>query len=201
MRALKVVQGSADWFSARLGKPTASRFSEILTPTGKLSASADGYMHELLSERLLGFPFEAAGSGFMDRGSNMEAEAVAWYQIQRWFEVEKVGFCLRDDGRVGCSPDRLVGADGVLEIKVPNAPNHVMYMLDGFPRKYWPQVQGQLWITGRKWADCMSYSPELPAALVRIDRDEAYIEALSFAVEGFLTRLDEAEARLRAMME
>ena len=200
MRTLNVVQGSREWQAARLGIPTASGFERILTPTGKLSASADGYMCQLLAEQLIGQPMDLADTGFMQRGSTMEAEAVKYYELQRGVDTAKVGFCLRDDGRVGCSPDRLVGDDGLLEIKCPAAPVHVMYMLEGFPKKYMPQVQGQLWITGRKWCDCLSYNPELPPALLRVERDEEYIEKLSDAMDEFLVNLDDAALKLFKMM-
>lgn len=200
MRRFTVIQGSREWLALRLGIPTASRFSEIITPTGKPSASADGYMHELLAERLIGQPMDSAESGFMQRGSQMEAEAVAWYELQRDVDVERVGFCLHEHGAFGCSPDALVADDGGLEIKCPSAPNHIGYMLEGFPKKYMPQVQGCMWITGRAWWDCLSYNPELPTALVRIHRDEEYIDRLSEAVTAFSERLDAAHAKLEAMM-
>ena len=49
MIELPCQQGSVEWFEARLGIPTASEFSRIVTPTGKLSASRHAYMGELLA--------------------------------------------------------------------------------------------------------------------------------------------------------
>ena len=110
-------QGSAQWIAARLGLPTASQFSRILTPrTLKPSASAERYLWELLAERIIGQPANDASTKFMERGKAMEAQAVAFYELQRGVDTRRVGFVTRDDGLVGCSPDRFVGDDGLLEI-------------------------------------------------------------------------------------
>jgi hypothetical protein len=47
-------QGSPEWLAARLGKPSASCFSRLITNSGKPSSSADGYINELIAERLTG---------------------------------------------------------------------------------------------------------------------------------------------------
>jgi hypothetical protein len=194
-------QGSAEWHAARLGIPTASNFGRIVTPGGKLSASADTYLHELVAERILGFPLNTESVDFMERGKALESHAVSWYELQRDVDTEAVGFCLTDDGRAGCSPDRLVGAAGGLEIKCPSPAVHVGYMLDGgISDKYRPQVQGALWITGRDWWDTLSYHPDLPPALVRVKRDEEYITALAANVERFCDALVTATERVQATM-
>lgn len=190
-------QGSPEWLMARLGIPTASQFDRLITPGGKPSKSADGYMHQLLAEQLLGVPMDDASSGFMERGNILEKRAVAFYELQKECDTEAVGFVTRDDGRAGASPDRFVGKDGLLEIKVPNAANHVGYLLDKEGIGYRVQVQGQLWIAEREWSDTLSFHPELPPALVRQTRDEAFIKLLAAAVEQFLNAMDEAKVALQ----
>lgn len=197
MIRLDMEQGSAEWVMARIGIPTASSFDKIITnKTAKLSESAAGYAHKLIAEKLLGISLDEATSSFMERGAVMEQAAVAWYELQRDCDTEKVGFCLRDDGRAGCSPDRLVGGDGLLEIKCPSAHVHVGYLLDDAGIGYRAQCQGQLWITGRRWIDTLSYHPQLPKALVRVERDEDYIGKLAAAVEQFLSFRDECLLKL-----
>ena len=193
MIRLDFPQGSPEWHAARLGIPTASNFGRIITPGGKPSATADAYMHELLAERMLGFPLNTESVDFMERGKALESQAIAFYELQRGVDTEAVGFYLTDDGRAGCSPDRLVGGEGGLEIKCPSPAIHVGYLLGGgISKKYRPQVQGALWITGRWWWDTLSYHPDLPPALVRVERDPDYITALEIAIAAFCDRLQAA---------
>lgn len=192
-------QGSMEWHDARLGIPTASRFDEILTPHElKRSASSYGYMVRLLSDWLTGTPSDIAASGFMNRGKNLEKEAAAWYAWDREVTVQKVGIILRDDRMVGASPDGLVGDDGLIEIKVPGAAQHVRHMLEGM-RGHVGQTQGALWLSGRKWIDLISWHPDLPAQVVRVERSEEYIRALEPAIADFLTLLLARREQLKRM--
>ena len=201
MKIIECVQGSDQWHMARLGLPTASEFGRLVTPTGKPSAQADAYLHRLVAERLIGMPVDNdTDSPWMTRGSAMEAEAVAFYELQRGEDTRAVGFVTTDDGLAGASPDRLVGDDGLLEIKCPSAAVHVGYLLEVEPRKYWPQLQGQLWVTGRAWVDFLSYCPGLPPALVRYARDEEFIAKLAEAVPAFACSVEASYLRLAEMI-
>ena len=199
MIIVSVKQNTPEWLAARAGIPTASCFDKILSPkTLKLSASADKYMYRLIAERMLGYPLESASSDFMSRGHAMEPQAVDYYELQRGVDTEPVGFVLTDDRRAGCSPDRLVGADGMLQIKSPGPEAHIGYLLVGVADEHRIQVQGEMWVCERQWSDVLSYHPDLPPALARVERDDDYITALSKAVTEFCSRLEEAYARLAA---
>jgi hypothetical protein len=198
MIRLDMDQGSAAWLMARLGIPTSSRFDEILTPTTlKFSKSAEKYAWQLIAEQATGVPVDDATSGFLTRGTVQEKKAVQWYEMRRDVETEGVGFILRDDKRAGCSPDRFVGTDGLLEVKVPKVTNHIGYLLDDEGIGYRCQRQGQLWLTEREWCDGLSYCPGLPNALTRTYRDEAFIKALDAAIAQFLSMLDEMKLKLQ----
>ena len=201
MITLDCEQGGQEWLAAHVGIPTASAFDKILTPrTRKPSSSADKYLREKLAEWLTGRTLDESIGQFMQRGNVMEAEAVAFYELTRSVQTEKVGFCLRDDRLVGCSPDRLVGEDGLLEIKCPALTTHIGYLLtDSGLDDYACQTQGQLWITGRAWVDVVAYNPELPPAVVRYARDEAFIAALAANVNAFVSRLAEGRQHLLAL--
>ena len=193
-----VEQGSPEWLAVRCGLPTASRFDEILTPkTMKLSGSADKYRDHLLAEWLLGESLTGEGYDFTERGTAMEDEARAWYEMQHDVEIDRVGFLMRNDRRCGASPDGLIGTNGGFEMKCPSASVHVSYLLgaavDG---KYKCQVQGGLWVSEREWWDVLSYHPSLPRALVRVYRDEEFIEKLAQTVEQFCEYLDEGKLAL-----
>ena len=198
-------QREEEWQRARLGIPTASEFHKIITPkTGKLSSQAEGYMHVLLAEWMLGAPLPSVETEYMTRGAELEDAAVKAYEFETGLDTELVGFCTTDDGLIGCSPDRLVLNDlhpdwnmgddsGCLEIKCPAANTHVGYMLQrSLDEKYAPQTQGQLLITGRAWVDTVSYYPGLPTVVIRSPRDEKYIALLKAALDAFV------EAMLKA---
>jgi len=197
MIIVDVQQGTPEWLSARLGIPTASRFSNIMTPkTRKPSAGATKYMCGLIAERFFGAPVEEASTDFMARGSALEAHAVSHYELLRGVDTVKVGFMLEDGRRYGASPDRLVGEDGMLEAKCPSAAVHIMALLGMQDDEYVSQCQGQMLVSGRKWVDLMFYNPALPPHIIRIDRDEQYISELSFCLDSFCQRLDDNYNRL-----
>ena len=199
MRVHHVSQGSAEWLSLRAGVPTSSHFDRILTPTGKVSTQAEKYQHELLAERLTVESTVDFLSEWMVRGKLLEPHAAAWYASQTALPCTEVGFMTTDDGKIGASPDRLVGDDGLLEIKCPKPATHIEYLLGaGHAARYKPQVQGQLWISGRAWVDVLSYHPKMKPALVRVERDEDFIAMLSRVVTEFVAQLDALEAQVRA---
>jgi hypothetical protein len=196
MIRLDVEQGSTEWMDARLGIPTASMFDNIITPkTLKPSASAAKYRNQLLAERLLGYAIDWGGGGegsWTQRGRDMEAEARAFYEMQFDVEVESVGFVMRDDRKVGGSPDGLIGEGGGVDFKCPALHTHIGYMLDpaSLAATYRGQMQGYLYLTGREWWDILSYSPALPHVHVRIDRDPEYLPAFESALAAFLADLE-----------
>jgi hypothetical protein len=112
--------------------------------------------------------------------------------------VEQVGLCYSDDKKFACSPDGLVGEDGGLEIKCPLVATHIGYLLNGeLPSDYFQQVQGCLFVTGRKWWDFMSYSPGLKPFIIRVKRDEGFISLLKGSLITFCKELDEITERIR----
>lgn len=196
---LDVVQGQAEWHWARLGIPTASNFDRILTPKKReYSKAADTYIHELCAEWLTGIPHGSDSSAFMDRGTDLEARARAYYELQQGVTVTNGGVCLLDSKLAACSPDFLVGDDGGGEIKCRSAAKHVAGLLEGDSEAF-AQIQGNLWITGRKWWDSENFNPVLPSSIVRVERDEAYIAALDSALTRFWKDLQVARDTLLAL--
>lgn len=192
MKIIECQQGSSEWWEARRGVATASEFSRIITSVkGNLSAAADNYICELLAEKFhVGPAEELAGfcSKAMRNGSECEPQARAWYEMVNHVKVEEVGFILSDCGRVGCSPDGLIGEDGGLELKCPHGKTHLRYCLDGtLPEEYKAQVHGALAITGRAWWDFLSYVPGLPPFCIRVEPDD-FTEQLRRALEEFHAR-------------
>lgn len=181
---------SAIWFKLRLGRPCSSEFHKIVSPTGKLSKQSEGYAHVLLAEAMLGRPLESPETQWMARGSELEDAAIRSYEFETGSETSLGGFITNDAGTLGCSPDRLVGPDGILEMKVPAPSTHVGYLVSrDFGAEKWPQVQGQLYVAEREWVDLVSYHPELPPIIVRATRDEKYIALLKAALDTFVDQL------------
>ena len=190
-------QGSPEWLASRLGRPSASNFGRLVTGSGKPSSSAESYVNEMIAERLTGRSKPFYTNEHMERGNALEPEAREAYEFITDFEVVETGFILHDSQEFGCSPDGLVAEQGGLEIKCPSDSVHVSYLRAGkVPSKYYQQVQGCLWITGREWWDFMSYHPEMPHLLVRAHRNEKYIEAMAEQVEKAVKTIVEETERL-----
>jgi hypothetical protein len=191
VKSIDVLQGTPEWLALRQGIPTASSFDRILTPKGKPSTQREKYLFQLLGERIMGRPITQQVSYWMGRGLQMEAEAVAYYEGIRELSTERIGFLTNDEGTIGASPDRFVGDEGLLEIKCPSEAVHVGYLMTHHvDAEYYPQVQGQLWISERQWSDVLSYHPEMPPALIRVPRDDEYIGQLAKMLGLFLADLN-----------
>lgn len=204
MRIIQCVQYDILWWEARRGIPTASSFDRILTPTGKRSGQWAAYMAELAADVQCQTPnfFSERGGRVgtpeMEAGRLAEPHARRWYAVERDLDVCEVGFCVSDDGMYGCSPDGLVGDDGVLELKCPLPKTQVKYILKGYdkvPLEYTPQVHGHLIVTCRPWVDFMSYCPGFQCILARTEPND-YTRLLAEAVAEFL---EEYERHLKKL--
>jgi hypothetical protein len=191
-------QGSDQWRLARSGIPTASAFKSILAKgEGKTRKS---YMHKLAGEIITGQPAENFTNGYTERGHAVEDEARKLYAFVSGQEPEQVGFIRNGDK--GVSPDSLIGANGMLEIK-SQSPHLLIDTLlaDKFPSEHVAQCQGALWVAEREWIDLVVYFPGMPVFTKRAHRDEAYIRDLSKAVDIFNAELHELVAKIQAMGE
>lgn len=190
MQIINVEQGSEEWLRARLGVPTASCYAKLITTQGKRSAQAESYINELIGQRITGEIPETFKSEAMERGNELEPQARAYYELVTDNDVNEVGLILNDIG-AGCSPDGLIRDDGGLEIKCPKLSTHIGYLRAGkLPTAYVQQVQGCMYITGRKWWDFMSFHPDVENLIIRIERDEVFIEALHEILEKTINTIN-----------
>lgn len=194
---LRIEQRTSEWYEARLGKATASRFKDILATlkSGGESAARKNYRAELVVERLTGMPIERYRSAAMDWGTETEDLARLEYTLKTGNAVEEVGIFVHEKLAAGASPDGLVGKDGLVEIKCREVANHIQMLRSGeVSNDYTAQIQGQLWLTDRKWCDFISFAPELPENaqlfIKRVPRDEGYIKNLASEVTKFLAEVD-----------
>lgn len=194
-----VIQRSPEWHQARLGMPTASGLSRIVTSRGELSKQAPKYMLQLLEEWFTGRAIRTFVSYWMERGAALEPEALAYYELKTGRTVDRVGFVYRDQRQlVGCSPDGLfLSADTGIEVKCPSPKVHKRYLEGGrMPTEHTQQVQGQMWICGAQQWDWMSYHPDMDALILTIKRDEAFIAKLELTVNCFIAEMLKRRERM-----
>jgi hypothetical protein len=193
-------QGSDEWFACRLGIPTASMFSTVMASGkgGGPSLTRAKYMRELAAERITGEPDPGYSNLHMVRGKELEAKARRLYAFVQDVDPVQVGFIRNGDK--GCSPDTLIGAVGMNEIKT--ALPHILadiLLRDHAPPEHTAQLQGGLWVSEREWIDLAIFWPKMPLFVKRFYRDEAYIEGLAMAVDQFNDELAGMTERLRRM--
>lgn len=192
-----IEQGTPEWFAARLGNVTASRVADVIAKTKSgYSASRENYMAQLICERMTNTVAESYSNAAMQWGTETEPLARAAYESYADVLVDQVGYVPHPTiERAGASPDGLVGADGLLEIKCPNTATHIDTLLsESVPTKYFTQMQWQLACTGRAWCDFVSFDPRLPDGLQlfvkRVELETKYAATLKEEVTKFLAELD-----------
>jgi len=116
----------------------------------------------------------------MLRGQELEPIAKNNFSFLESVKVEEVGFCIREDIKVGCSPDGIIDECEGLEIKCPLAHNHLEYLRQGeLPAKYIAQVQGSMYVSDFEVWHFYSYHPDFAENLsVEVYRDEIFIAQL-----------------------
>ena len=202
-------QGSPEYVAWRIGKATASRIADILAKPRsgqKVSTTRRNYMAQLVCEILTN---KSAEREFMtrdmQRGIELEPRARVEYEMLRGVTVRKAGFIDHPAiQRCGCSPDGLVGDDGLVQFKCPIPAIHFDYIesskLKTAPAEYFPQLQFELACTGRKWNDFVSYNEQMPEHLqlvvIRVEREDKYIAEVEDAVRQFLRDVDEQIEKL-----
>lgn len=196
-------QGSPEWLAARCGMLTASEVKLILTATGKIADNDKTRAHvwELAAQRISGYVEPHYISDDMLRGHDEEILArqayhdfIAATHTVGFVVNRKLGF------PVGCSPDWLVGTDGLGEAKSRRQKFHVQTICENvwtdqgetIPSEYVPQCQAALWVTERKWLDFVSYSNGLHMAIIRVLPDPVWQERFEEAATAFEARVQQA---------
>lgn len=215
-------QGTAEWRQYRAGSVTGSGFANVMSKlkaANKESKLRQNYRFQLLTERITGQPIAEINAAPLSWGKEHEDDAKVAYEMymadqgQHVF-VERVGFQQHKTlDWVGTSPDGLVGEHGIIECKCPwNSMNHLMTIINAsktlaaalslsndmplisVPEEHLPQIQGNLWVLERQWADFISYDPRMPLHLqlyvARVERDEAFIKTLEAEVIKFLEEVE-----------
>ncbi len=190
-------QGSEGWLNEKVGKPSASNASKIVTNAGKQSKQREGYLYELAGERITGKKEEGYSNKNMEVGIERELESRTYYEIINDVDVAEVGVIYKDEEKKFlCSPDGLVlkpGAEPHLGLEMKNVipKTQVKYLLTNtLPSEYLSQIQFSLYITGFKFWDFLSYVPGMKPLIIRVERDENFLTSLEFELSLFCKELD-----------
>lgn len=189
MKTFNFEQRSEAWRAIRCGMPTASEFSKLVKASGEASDQLKGYATTLAAEKFAGRELDSFQStSWMERGQELEAEAIRFYQFDQNCDVDPVGFVTDDNMHAGCSPDGLIGEIGGIEVKCLKSENHInailYYQKHGRSQPaYIQQVQGALMLTGRRWWDQLFFHPDLPPLIIRQTPDVDLHLALAQGIE------------------
>lgn len=187
-----VIQGSKEWIEMKLGILSASEFKNIITPSNLKFASNQSsklYLDKLLSERIDSRVYEGFYNDDMMRGHEDEAYAVEAYENKYGEKVRYCGFITntKTGGKLGYSPDGLVGEDGLIEIKSRLPKHQTKTILDHvlgrtkdlIPSEYMMQCQSALFISERKWIDFISYCNGHPMVTIRVEPIPEFQDAIN----------------------
>jgi hypothetical protein len=211
MPILEALPNTPQWVAARRGCLTASRFGDAtkkqpmklkknLQPyknSGKYSASRRTYAIEVVSERVADYAVDHYVSDPMRDGIEFEPMAADAYEAERGVILGPSGFYLHDRIQMfGATPDRFVGRDGLIQIKVPVAKNFVdLVMADALPEEHIPQMLAELAVTGRKWNDLVAFNPFIKRGprlfIKRFEPTAAQIREAEDEAEKFLAEVDQ----------
>lgn len=181
MKFYDIEQGSIEWLALRLGKFTSSNFGKLF-----MGKSTDGYkknIYKAVFERLTNERPESFRNEWMDRGNELEPEALKSYEMLTFNKVRNGGFFEFDEW-TGASPDGLIGKDGLVQVKCLKYNTMIEYLQGkNLPKDYHYQCHGEMMATGRKWNDFYAYHPKLKPVIIRIERDEAVINEIQIELE------------------
>ena len=192
-------QGSDAWFKEKLGKPSASNCSKIITNDGKPSKQRDGYLYELAGEIITQSRVEGYKNANMEEGNLREQEAIDFYSMVNNVEIKKVGVVYSNEDKMYlCSPDGIIKGKEGFECKNPLPKTQVKYLLDGeLPAEYFGQVQFSLYVTGfDKW-HFLSYVGGMKPLMLKIGRDEKFLKALDVELNRFCSDLADVVRRIK----
>jgi exodeoxyribonuclease (lambda-induced) len=176
-----IQQNTDEWFSIRLGKFTASKCKDLFA--SKTTATYNNLINCVAFERVTGERPEFFKSDYMLRGNELESDAISEYQKLHFVKCHNGGFFEYNEW-VGASPDALVGTDGLVQVKCPSYSTHIDVILtNNAPSEYVKQVQFEMMCTDRVWCDLFFFHPNLKPVIIRVNRDEAFIELIKNELE------------------
>lgn len=197
-------QYEPEWWDARLGIPTASKFDQIITTKGEPSKSSKKYLNQLAIEQITGaYAGSEYASSSMKRGHKYEPEARNLFSMIYDIDVQQAGLIFRDEQRkYAASPDGLLEDSG-LEIYCPESDNAVECFLHpdkaiGIAKKF-QQIQGSLLVSGFEYWWFETYYPGMTPLIFKVSRDEDFIGKLEAELDRFTIELASVVKTLKGM--
>lgn len=181
-------QRSDEWNSLRIGRFTGSNFATFMGS----GETRNRLLYEKMVERITG---KSDGGGItnadIQRGVELEDIARINYEMETGNNVVQVGFIEQDEW-VGCSPDGLVGEDGMIEIKCPKASVFLKHLIRGdIEKQYYIQIQFNLLVSGRKWCDFIRYNDNFPISIQRVFVDDECQQKIRDALKECILEVQE----------
>ena len=194
-----IEQNTPEWDALRRGKFTASSFADLF-----MKESTKGYqdaIYKVVYERITNDTPESYTNEWMQRGHELETEARAVYELETFNKVHNGGFFELSEW-IGASPDGLIGKDGLAEIKCLKYNTMIGYLLDHEApiKQYQYQLQGQLYVTNRKWVDFVAYHPNLKPLIIRVERNEGAIYQIETKVVEAINKAQKIIIQLKGKL-
>ena len=203
-------QRTPEWDLLRAGKLTASVAKKIVTPTGKASTQYKAEIARIIAEmKGLQPPEFLKPTYWMERGVNLEPEALAWFEVETDLEVNPVGFVSSDNDLVGASPDGMIfdftdrgGTDHwiPLELKCPKPSTHIQWFIDGvMPKEHIAQVHFQMALCNAPYAYFCSYNPEVAPLILKVEWSE-YTDLMVKGIEQYTVEFYKSLAKIEGQL-
>ena len=190
-------QRSDEWRAARVGRLTGSRAPHMMAKIKSGEAAARRNLRVGMAlERITNRPYERFFTARVTQtGIETEPQALATYEVRSGDIVERTGFLSLDGVMMGCSLDGHVNNfEGIVEAKCPESATHYGYLKTRqIPEEYYWQCVHNLYVTGAKYCDFISFDPSFPEDLqylcVRMERSESVMTAYAEAANRFLAEV------------
>lgn len=199
LEKIQEIEKREKWLKDRRGKFTSSEYGRLMgyendpkyqtqLTKGGMTYAYEKYLETITSES------DSFSTSSTEHGNEFEKEAAVQFMEETGLVVANYGIdqeFIELGEHLGCTPDGLIGDDAGFESKCPNSKTHDHYLSniqcqDSFKKTcsdyYW-QIQGSMYITGRKKWYFVSYDPRFVEQkerllILRIDRNEEDIENL-----------------------
>ena len=187
------------WHSLRTGRVTSSNFGAAISLARRNVEPSKSFLNYLLKTK------DISHLAAIKYGVDNESVAIKEYEQEFGLKVFKCGIFLDTCGFIGGSPDGLVGSDGIIEIKCPFKMRDAEEVteLDGLgylkkneqnkfelstSHKYYHQIQGNLYLTNRKFCDFVVWTPRVMLC-IRILQDTIWQDNIGMLQLYYLEKL------------